>query len=70
MAMTLRLTAAETAALRRRAAVEGVPMQDVVRRALDEYIRAHEPEVPIETVIDQELCRFAGAVAHLGRWQD
>jgi hypothetical protein len=70
MAMTLRLTAAETAALRRRAGVEGASMHDVVRRAIEEYIRAHEPEAPIETVIDQELTRFAGAVAHLGRWQD
>jgi hypothetical protein len=70
MAMTLRLTAAETTALRRRAAVEGASMQTVVRRAIEEYIRAHEPEAPIEVVIDQELCRFAGAVVQLGRWQD
>jgi hypothetical protein len=70
MAMTLRLTAAETAALRRRAAVEGASMQDVVRRAIEEYLQAHEPEPPIGAVIDQELRRFADAVAHLGRWQD
>jgi hypothetical protein len=70
MAMTLRLTAAETAALRRRAAVEGASMQTVVRRAIEEYIRAHELEAPIEVVIEQELGRFAGAVAQLGRWQD
>jgi hypothetical protein len=68
--MTLRLTAAETTALRRRAAAEGASMQDVVRRAIAEYIRTHEPETPIGAVIDQELCRFAGAVEHLGRWQD
>jgi hypothetical protein len=70
MAMTLRLTAAETAALRRRAAAEDASMQDVARRAITDYIRAHEPELPLELVIDQELCRFAGAVEHLGRWQD
>jgi hypothetical protein len=70
MAMTLRLTAAETAALRRRASVEGASMQAVVRRAIAEYIQTHEPDAPIEAVIDQELCRFAGAVAHLARWQD
>jgi ribbon-helix-helix CopG family protein len=70
MAMTLRLTAAETAALRRRAGVEGASMQDVVRRAIEEYIQAHEPEAPIGAVIDEQRARFAGAVAQLGRWQD
>jgi hypothetical protein len=70
MAMTLRLTTAETAALRRRAAAEGASMQDVARRAVADYIRAHEPEVPLGVVIEQELERFAGAVAELGRWRD
>jgi len=70
MAMTLRLSPAQTDALRRRALAEGVSMQDVARRAVDTYIRAHEPEVPIGVVIDAELGRFAGAVERLGRWQD
>jgi hypothetical protein len=70
MAMTLRLSPAQTDALRRRALAEGASMQDVARRAVESYIRAHEPEVPIEVVIDAELGRFAGAVERLGRWQD
>jgi hypothetical protein len=38
MAMTLRLTADEQDALRERAALEGVSMQDAARRAIREYI--------------------------------
>lgn len=70
MAMTLRLSPAQAEALRRRAVAEGASMQDVARRAVEAYIRAHEPEVPIATVIDGELGRFAGAVERLARWQD
>ena len=70
MAMTLRLSAAQSDALRRRALAEGASMQDVARRAVDAYIRAHEPEVPIAVLIDEELVRYAGAVAQLSRWQD
>jgi predicted transcriptional regulator len=69
MAMTLRLSAAQAEALRRRARAEGASMQDVARRAVEDYIRAHEPEVPIGVVIDQELGRFARAVEQLGRWR-
>ena len=70
MAMTLRLSPAQTEALRRRALAEGASMQDVVRRAVEAYIRAREPEIPIGEVIDQELDRFAGAVEQLARWRD
>ena len=70
MAMTLRLSPVQSEALRRRAVAEGASMQDVARRAVEAYIRAHEPEVRIETVIDAELHRFAGAVQRLSQWQD
>jgi len=70
MAMTLRLSDAQSEALRRRARTEGASMQDVARRAVEAYLRAHEPEVPVAVVIDEELSRFAGAVQQLGRWQD
>lgn len=70
MAMTLRLSTAQAEALRRRARAEGASMQDVARRAVEEYIRAHEPETPIGVVIDGELDRFAGALQRLGRWAD
>jgi predicted transcriptional regulator len=38
MAMTLRLNDDEAAALRRRAEVEGVSMQELARRAVREYV--------------------------------
>lgn len=38
MAMTLRLTDDEQAALRQRAEVEGISMQDAARRAVREYV--------------------------------
>jgi hypothetical protein len=70
MAMTLRLTAAQSEALRRRAQAEGASMQDVARRAVESYIRSHEPEVPIDVLVDRELDRYAGAVEQLARWRD
>jgi hypothetical protein len=70
MAMTLRLTAAQSEALRRRAQAEGTSMQDVARRAVESYIRSHEPEVPIDVLVDRELDRYAGAVEQLARWRD
>jgi hypothetical protein len=38
MAMNLRLTESETAALRRKAAAEGRSMQEVARAAIAEYV--------------------------------
>ena len=45
--MTLRLSDEEQQALKERAAAEGVPMQDVARRAIREYIglEAHRERV-------------------------
>lgn len=45
-------------------------MQNVARRAVESYLRAHEPDIPIGRVIDEQLARYAGAVEHLGRWTD
>ncbi len=70
MAMTLRLSPAQSDALRRRALTEGASMQDVARRAVDAYLRAHEPELPVSVVIDEQVARFAGALEQLARWQD
>ena len=70
MAMTLRLSPDQAAALRRRALAEGSSMQDVARRALDAYIRSREPEVPLGVVVDEQLARFAAAVEELRRWRD
>jgi hypothetical protein len=42
MAMTLRLTDEEQAALRERARLEGISMQEAARRAVREYIVSAE----------------------------
>ena len=66
MAMTLRLTDEETEALRARAEREGRSMQDVVRRAVREYIgRTSEREL-LDEVLDTELPRYAEALERLG----
>lgn len=66
MAMTLRLTDEETQALRARAEREGRSMQDVVRRAVREYIgRTSEREL-LDEVLDTELPRYAEALERLG----
>jgi hypothetical protein len=68
--MTLRLTAAETEALRRRALAEGASMQEVAKRALREYLSAHDPLIPLDVLLDVELARYAGALDELARWRD
>jgi len=70
MAMTLRLTTSETEALRRRARAEHRSMQEVAKRALDEYLDAHEPAAPLDLLIDRQLTRYAGAMEQLARWRD
>lgn len=65
--MTLRLTDAETAALRDRARAEGRSMQDVARTAVREYIEARVRRDRIDEVLDSELVRYAEAIERLGR---
>ena len=65
--MTLRLTDAETAALRDRARAEGRSMQDVARTAVREYIEARVRRDRINEVLDSELVRYADAIERLGR---
>lgn len=66
MAMTLRLTDAETDALRRRAHREGRSMQDVARSALREYIDRSSRRELLDEVLDEELPRYAEALRRLG----
>ena len=66
MAMTLRLTEDETAALRARAQREGRSMQDVMRGALREYIERTSRSELLEQVLDDELPRYAEALERLG----
>ena len=66
MAMTLRLTDAETEALRRQAEVENRSMQDVVRAALREYVarRGHAELVDVE--LQYVVTRYGDALRRLG----
>lgn len=67
MAMTLRLTEDEQAALRARAAADGVSMQDAARQAVRQYVarRAHEERVGLAA--DRVLDVHAEAIERLGR---
>lgn len=67
MPMTLRLTDLDAEALRRRAQVEGVSMQDVVQRALRQYIERQSRADLIDQVLDAELPRYAEALERLAR---
>jgi predicted transcriptional regulator len=66
MAMTLRLTDEETAALRQRAKREGRSMQEVARAAVREYIDRTSRQELLDEVLDEELPRFAEALRRLG----
>jgi hypothetical protein len=66
MAMTLRLTEAETAALRRQAELESRSMQDVARDSVREYIERHSRAELLTRVLDEELPRYAEALRRLG----
>jgi plasmid stability protein len=70
VAMTLRLTAGEAEDLRARALTEHTSMQDLARRALREYLVAHQRPSPLDLVLDEELVRYGGAVEQLARWRD
>ena len=67
MAMTLRMTDEETAALRVRADFEGRSMQDLAREAVREYISRHSHDDLVDRVMDTELPRFAEALERLAQ---
>lgn len=67
MAMTLRLTDAETEALRLRAAREDRSMQDVAREAIRRYVETTSERELLDRVLDEELPRYAEALERLGR---
>jgi predicted transcriptional regulator len=66
MAMTLRLTDEERAALRRRAEREGRSMQEVAREAVRDYIERASRQELLDRVLDEELPRYAEALERLG----
>lgn len=67
MAMTLRLSDDETAALRARAQAEQRSMQEVARRAIAEYLERTSKQTLVDRVLDSELVRYADALERLGQ---
>jgi hypothetical protein len=67
MAMTLRLSDDEARSLRRRAELEGRPMQEVARQAIREYVEGHSRAELLDRVLDEELPRYAEALERLGQ---
>ena len=66
MAMTLRLSDAETDALRARAELEGRSMQEVAREAVRDYVERASRRQLVDRVLDAELPRYAEALRRLG----
>ena len=66
MAMTLRLTDAQAAALRDRANKEGRSMQQVARAALDDYLLRADDDELTDRLAEQGAQRFADLLRRLG----
>lgn len=66
MAMTLRLSDEEAAALRSRAEFESRSMQDVARDAVRSYIERTSRADLIDRVMEADLPHFAEALKRLG----
>jgi hypothetical protein len=67
MAMTLRLTADEQAALRGRAAAEGISMQEAARRAVREFVARGEHLGRVSAAALLILDVHADAIERLGQ---
>ncbi len=67
MAMTLRLTDDEQDELRRRAAVEGISMQEAARRAIREYVGLSDHRDRVVASARRIMEIHADAIDHLGR---
>ncbi len=67
MAMTLRLTDDEQAALRERAAREGISMQDAARRAVREYVNRGEHRDRVAGAAERVKSAHAEALERLGQ---
>jgi hypothetical protein len=66
MAMTLRLSAQQTEALKRRAAKEGRSMQQVALGAVDDYLLRAEDDELTERLAERGAERFADLLRRLG----
>ena len=67
MAMTLRLTDEEKEALRARAAVEGISMQEAARRAVRDYVARSAHRDRVDAAADRVLEAHSDAIERLGR---
>ncbi len=66
MAMTLRLTDEEHEALRERASLEGISMQEAARRAVREYIASRDRRDRIDAAAALVMKRHGEALQRLG----
>ena len=67
MAMTLRLTDDEQAALRDRAETEGISMQDAARRAVREFISNGQHRDRVSAAAKRVMTKHADALQRLGQ---
>lgn len=66
MAMTLRLTDSEQAALRERAEAEGISMQDAARRAVREFVSRAQHRDRVGAAASLVIAKHADALRRLG----
>jgi plasmid stability protein len=67
MAMTLRLTDDERAALQARAAAEGISMQEAARRAVREYVERAGHRDRVAAAAERITAAHADALDRLGQ---
>jgi hypothetical protein len=67
MAMTLRLTDEESAALRARAEAEGVSMQELARKAIRQYTEQAARRAAFESAAERVLTKHAAVLERLGQ---
>ena len=66
VAMTLRLTDEERHALRERATLDGVSMQEAARRAVREFVARRDHEDRVGAAADRVMSHHAEALRRLG----
>ncbi len=66
MAMTLRLTDAEQEALRARAEVEGISMQEAARRAVREFVARSDHRDRVSRAAERVMDTHSDALRRLG----
>ena len=67
MAMTLRLSAQDSAALARQAEHEGRSQAEVITQAVREYVERASRRELLDSALDDELPRYAEALERLGQ---